>query len=256
MYRQAAEQSSLRIAGVSVHIGSQITDVTPFAAAMERVAELVRALRGDGHAVQYVDAGGGLGISYEAASLVHHLRRRRSDMPERCCIRCAKLKVHLLLEPGRSIVAPAGALLTRVIYTKTNGRKKFLVVDAAMNDLIRPSLYKAITRSFPCNGTRAAIRNEGGRGRSDLRDRRFLRARPRSAGCSVRAICWPFWMPAPTAWRWPRTTIPVPGRRRFWWTGGRSRSLGGGKRLMIWLVLNSNVFASLYGFTQMFRAEH
>ena len=142
LYARASEIKSLEIAGVSVHIGSQITDVKPFAATMERVAELTRALRTDGFAIKYVDAGGGLGIAYENPSLpdfVEHVASYANALltPLR------DLGVHLLLEPGRCIVGPAGALLTRLLYKKTNGAKKFLVVDAAMNDLLRPSLYRA-----------------------------------------------------------------------------------------------------------------
>ncbi len=116
--------------------------MTPFADTMKRVAGLVRSLRRDGHRVTYVDAGGGLGIDYHGAggsNLVSAARKyaRAILAPLR------GLDLHILLEPGRSIVASAGALLTRVIYAKTNGTKKFLVVDAAMNDLLRPSLYKA-----------------------------------------------------------------------------------------------------------------
>jgi diaminopimelate decarboxylase len=148
LYQQVTKQKSLRVAGVSVHIGSQITDVAPFAAAMERVADLVKALRDDGHDVRYIDAGGGLGISYEAqrgpAFAVQAQRYARALLhPLR------KMGAHLLLEPGRSIVASAGVLLTRVIYTKANERKKFVVVDAAMNDLIRPPLYKAYHEIIP-----------------------------------------------------------------------------------------------------------
>jgi len=141
LYAQAAKLKWLRIAGVSVHIGSQITDVKPFAAAMERVANLVLDLRAQGHKVEYVDAGGGLGISYtnshnnfetEVVAYANALRHPLRG-----------LNVHLLLEPGRSIVGPGGALLTRLIYRKRNGEKNFLVVDAGMNDLIRPALYQA-----------------------------------------------------------------------------------------------------------------
>ena len=142
LYALASEIKSLEIAGISVHIGSQITNVKPFAATMERVAELTRALRTDGFAIKYVDAGGGLGIAYENPSLpdfVEHVASYANALltPLR------DLGVHLLLEPGRCIVGPAGALLTRLLYKKTNGAKKFLVVDAAMNDLLRPSLYRA-----------------------------------------------------------------------------------------------------------------
>jgi diaminopimelate decarboxylase len=142
LYSKASAISWLRIAGISVHIGSQITDVKPFAATMERVAELARTLRADGHAIDYVDAGGGLGIDYENHSQPDFAKRVAS-YAQALLKPLRGLKVHLLLEPGRCIVGPAAALLTRVLYRKTNGKKKFLVVDAAMNDLIRPSLYQA-----------------------------------------------------------------------------------------------------------------
>ena len=148
LYREAASTKNLEVAGVSVHIGSQITSVEPFAAAMGRVAELVRELTRDGHKIGYVDAGGGLGISYQ--------RNTQFDFNERITRYAAALtqvlqplNVHLLLEPGRSIIGPAGALLTRVLYNKQNGSKRFLIVDAAMNDLIRPALYKAHHEIIP-----------------------------------------------------------------------------------------------------------
>jgi diaminopimelate decarboxylase len=148
LYARAAAVKSLQIAGVSVHIGSQITDVKPFAATMERVAELTRALRADGRTIDYVDAGGGLGIDYENGSL-----RKFADYVSSYAAALLKplknLNVHLLLEPGRCIVGPAGALLTRLLYKKSNGKKKFLVVDAAMNDLLRPSLYHAYHEIVP-----------------------------------------------------------------------------------------------------------
>jgi diaminopimelate decarboxylase len=142
LYRQGSASRHLIAAGVSVHIGSQITDAGPFREAMQRVASLVRGLRTGGHDIRYVDAGGGLGISYArhpkgnfpvrvksyANAIVHPLR---------------SLGVHVLLEPGRSIIGPAGLLLTRVLYRKSNDAKQFLIVDAAMNDLMRPSLYGA-----------------------------------------------------------------------------------------------------------------
>ncbi len=142
LYATVKTHKQLRVAGISVHIGSQITDVAPFAATMERVADLVRTLRRDGHRIEYVDAGGGLGISYQhqpQSSFVERVKQYAKAVTDPL----RGLKLHLLLEPGRSIVGPAGALLTRVLYRKTNGDKNFLVVDAAMNDLIRPSLYKA-----------------------------------------------------------------------------------------------------------------
>ncbi|MGO9087843.1 MAG: diaminopimelate decarboxylase [Terriglobales bacterium] len=142
LYAKASGARYLKARGVSVHIGSQITDVAPFGEAMARVAELVRELRADGHRIAYVDAGGGLGIPYDtpapaefSAYAESYARALTSPLRE--------LDVHLLLEPGRSIVGPAGVLLTSVIYRKENDGKRFLIVDAAMNDLIRPALYGA-----------------------------------------------------------------------------------------------------------------
>jgi diaminopimelate decarboxylase len=142
LYAEAAEGKRLEPAGVSVHIGSQILSIDPFMAAMERVADLVRQLRGAGHKIRYVDAGGGLGISYSPQA-EFDFSTRATEYAKALLTGLQALKAHLLLEPGRTIVGPAGVLLTRVIYVKQNGAKRFVVTDAAMNDLIRPSLYKA-----------------------------------------------------------------------------------------------------------------
>jgi diaminopimelate decarboxylase len=142
LYARAAQMKFVEIAGVSVHIGSQITDVKPFAVTMERVAELTQALRADGYTINYVDAGGGLGIAYENHDLPG-FAEQVALYADALLAPLEGLEIHLLLEPGRSIVGPAGALITRLLYKKTNGNKKFLVVDAAMNDLLRPSLYRA-----------------------------------------------------------------------------------------------------------------
>lgn len=148
LYAEAAKSPNLAVAGASVHIGSQITDVSSFGDALERVADLVRELRSSGHHIRYVDAGGGLGIPYHGVpespgvqdfAFAEQVSRYANVVLEPL----RKLKVHLLLEPGRAIVGPAGVLLTRVIYRKTNNGKRFLIVDAAMNDLLRPSLYGA-----------------------------------------------------------------------------------------------------------------
>jgi diaminopimelate decarboxylase len=144
LYRRAAGNKYVRVAGVTLHIGSQISDVSPFRMALERVAELVAQLTADGHDIRFVDAGGGLGISYDGAAPINF-----TELAERYAeaitapLQSLKNKLHLLLEPGRSIIAPAGALLTRVLYQKQNGNKRFTIVDAAMNDLIRPALYAA-----------------------------------------------------------------------------------------------------------------
>ncbi len=159
LYGNAGGMKYLEVRGVSVHIGSQITDVAPFGEAMARVAELVRDLRRGGHRIDYVDAGGGLGISYEkpdaaefAAYVAAYARAITSPLKG--------LGLHLLLEPGRSIVGPAGVLVTSVIYRKVNDGKRFLVVDAAMNDLIRPALYGAYHEIVPvvrAMGSKAAL---------------------------------------------------------------------------------------------------
>jgi diaminopimelate decarboxylase len=149
---KAARARYLKVCGVSVHIGSQITDISAFSEALGRVAQLVPELRSDGHRIDYVDAGGGLGIAYEKPSdefsdyVASYARALTTPLKG--------LDVHLLLEPGRSIVGPAGVLLTSVIYRKKNNGKQFVIVDAAMNDMIRPALYGAyheivpVTRSF------------------------------------------------------------------------------------------------------------
>lgn len=142
LYAKASGARYLEVCGVSVHIGSQITDVTPFAEAMVRVADLVRELRRDGHRIDYIDAGGGLGIAYEKPD-AQEFSEDVAAYARALAAPLRGLRVRLLLEPGRSIVGPAGALLTSVVYRKSNDGKRFLVVDAAMNDLIRPALYGA-----------------------------------------------------------------------------------------------------------------
>ncbi len=152
LYTLAAKQPYLNAAGVSVHIGSQITDVGSFQVALERVADLICDLRAEGHDIRYIDAGGGLGISYEGAQ--GNFEKQIAAYAKAVLAPLRGLKLHLLLEPGRSIVGPAGVLLTRVLYRKTNNHKRFLIVDAAMNDLLRPSLYSAYHEIVPvCRAT-------------------------------------------------------------------------------------------------------
>jgi len=153
LYEKALKNRYLGSSGISVHIGSQITDMQPFAAAMERVANVVRTLRGHGHNIRYVDAGGGLGIDYEGESRCD-FSKYTSAYGKAICGPLRNLDVHLLLEPGRSIVGPVGVLITRVLYKKSNNGRRFLVVDAAMNDLLRPALYDAYHKIAPvqCRG--------------------------------------------------------------------------------------------------------
>ncbi len=145
LYRRAARSKSLDPVGISVHIGSQIRTAEPFGQALRRVLELVQELRcGQGIDVQYIDAGGGVGISYQldepGAS-----DPRSAVLAYAAAVRGALTGFagQLLLEPGRFVVAQAGALIAQVLYRKQNGSKTFLVTDAAMNDLIRPALYQA-----------------------------------------------------------------------------------------------------------------
>jgi diaminopimelate decarboxylase len=147
LYAKAAKAPYLEVAGVSVHIGSQITDVAPFQEAVERLVELILQLRTDGHKIDYIDVGGGLGIDYQESR--QQFADRLAQYARAVVNPLRKLEIHLLLEPGRSIVGPAGVLLTSVIYKKSNNGKRFLVVDAAMNDLIRPALYSAHHEILP-----------------------------------------------------------------------------------------------------------
>jgi diaminopimelate decarboxylase len=159
LYSKASAARYLKVAGVSVHIGSQITDVAPFAETMTRVADFVRELRADGHTIDYIDTGGGLGISYQrpemdfAAYVTNYARAVTGPLRD--------LNIHLLLEPGRAIIGPAGVLLTAVRYKKENDGKRFLVVDAAMTELIRPALYSAYHEIVPVVQSRnSAARKE------------------------------------------------------------------------------------------------
>ncbi len=147
IYRKAAKSKWLDPAGVSVHIGSQIRKVDPFAAALARVTSLIAELRKDGHDIRYVDAGGGLGIDYGTANF--HPDQQVEKYAAALAKGLADEKAHLLLEPGRFIVAQAGALLTRVLVVKKNGSKTFVITDAGMNDLIRPALYHAHHEIIP-----------------------------------------------------------------------------------------------------------
>jgi diaminopimelate decarboxylase len=156
LYRQAAKNAYLEVTGVSVHIGSQITDVVPFRLAVERAVQLIDQLASDGHQIRFLDAGGGLGIPYTSAEQIEfrELAEGYAEAIIEPLRQLKPLRPHLLLEPGRSIAAPAGALLTRVLYQKQNGNKRFTIVDAAMNDLIRPSLYGAKHEIIPVQLTR------------------------------------------------------------------------------------------------------
>jgi diaminopimelate decarboxylase len=143
-YRLANTLPNVKVIGVSCHIGSQLTEVRPFVEAVQRIKELVLKLRAEGMNIQYMDIGGGLGITYNQEEPPHPRDYARALMKELKEIDCT-----LILEPGRVIVGNAGVLVTKVLYTKEGDEKNFIVVDAAMNDLIRPSLYGSYQRVQP-----------------------------------------------------------------------------------------------------------
>ena len=140
VYARAAKLPGIRVTGVDMHIGSQITDLEPLEAAFRLLADFVQTLRADGHTISHVDFGGGLGIPY-------HMDREAPPLPSAYAAMVKRvthnLGCTLLFEPGRMIVGNAGILVTRVIHVKHGEGKNFVVIDAAMNDLIRPTLYEA-----------------------------------------------------------------------------------------------------------------
>jgi diaminopimelate decarboxylase len=163
IYNEAKANKWLIAYGVSVHIGSQIRSPEPFGAAIRRVAKLVRELAKDGIQIKSIDAGGGLGIDYHvdvaggsgfdpAIKVLEYARALEASLKG--------LDIQLLIEPGRFLVAQAGALVAKVLYVKRNGTKTFVITDAAMNDLIRPSLYQAhheIVTVTPRSGRAKAV---------------------------------------------------------------------------------------------------
>jgi diaminopimelate decarboxylase len=139
VYERARQFRNLKAEGVSCHIGSQILDPKPIYEALDKVVRLASALKAAGHPMRRLDLGGGLGIAYKVGERAPDIAGFVQAMEER--LRASGLRIEV--EPGRSIVGPAGILLTRVLYRKRNGAKEFIIVDAAMNDLLRPSLYRA-----------------------------------------------------------------------------------------------------------------
>jgi diaminopimelate decarboxylase len=155
VYAHAAKLPGIKVSGVDMHIGSQITDLDPFGNAFTLLAEFVRELRADGHTISHVDLGGGLGIPYrddnepppDPAAYAEVVKRATRD-----------LDCKLIFEPGRLIVGNAGILVTRVEYVKRGEAKTFVVVDAGMNDLIRPTLYEAHHEIWPVKEAPASAR--------------------------------------------------------------------------------------------------
>jgi diaminopimelate decarboxylase len=149
VYQLAKRSRFLDPVGISVHIGSQIQTAEPFGAALEAVANLIRELETDGIGIKFVDAGGGLGIDYLPGSSAFDPVAAIEKYAAALERSLGGLKVRLLLEPGRFLVAQAGALLARVLNVKRNGAKTFVITNAGMNDLIRPALYQAYHEIVP-----------------------------------------------------------------------------------------------------------
>jgi diaminopimelate decarboxylase len=146
VYAYARTLPGLNVHGVDMHIGSQITDLQPFDDAFAILAEFVRTLRADGHSINHVDLGGGLGIAYRNDN---NLPPSPEAYAKVVAKRTAALGCQVILEPGRAIVGNAGALVASVIYLKKGENKRFVIVDAAMNDLVRPTLYDAHHEILP-----------------------------------------------------------------------------------------------------------
>jgi diaminopimelate decarboxylase len=146
IYARAAKLKALEVAGVDMHIGSQITELDPFGNAFALLAGFVRVLRGDGHKISHVDLGGGLGIPYRDDNEPPPHPEAYAEVVKRAT---RDLDCRLIFEPGRLLVGNAGILVTRVLFVKHGEAKNFVVVDAAMNDLIRPTLYDAHHEIWP-----------------------------------------------------------------------------------------------------------
>jgi diaminopimelate decarboxylase len=140
IYAEAARLPGIEVVGIDVHIGSQLTDLAPFEAAYRKVADLARALRADGHAIRRLDLGGGLGIPYTRSNALPPLPSDYGDLIRRTV---GDLGCEIEIEPGRLISGNAGVLVSEVIYVKPGEGRTFLILDAAMNDLVRPAMYGA-----------------------------------------------------------------------------------------------------------------
>lgn len=151
VYQSIDRSEHLIVSGIDCHIGSQLTDVAPFVDALTRVLALVKQLKASGIALSHMDLGGGLGIRYRDETPPTPEQQIKALLGQ-----LADIDIEILIEPGRAIVGNAGVLLTRVLYTKHNEEKNFAVVDAAMNDLMRPSLYDAWQDIVPVNNTKGA----------------------------------------------------------------------------------------------------
>lgn len=153
VYAQAAALPGIKVIGIDVHIGSQLTDLAPFEAAYQKVADLTQELRSDGHEISRLDLGGGLGIPYARSNETPPTPKDYGAMVQRVL---GHLDAEIEIEPGRLIAGNAGILVTKTIYVKEGKGRKFLIVDAAMNDLLRPAMYEAHHDIVPVHEPTAA----------------------------------------------------------------------------------------------------
>ena len=140
VYAMAASMPGLKVIGIDVHIGSQLTDLEPFELAYQKVAELTEQLRADGHSIERLDLGGGLGIPYERSNEAPPLPSEYGALVKRTV---GHLGCEIEIEPGRLISGNAGLMVSKVIYVKEGEDREFLILDGAMNDLIRPAMYES-----------------------------------------------------------------------------------------------------------------
>ncbi len=199
IYAEAAALPALQVIGIDTHIGSQLTELQPFDNAFGLISELVVELRADGHAIEQVDLGGGLGIPYRDDVAAPPLPSAYAEIVKK---HMNKIGCRVIFEPGRLIVGNAGILVAEVIYVKEGEDRTFVIVDAAMNDLVRPTLYDAYHRIGPVRETQRRgdrLRHR----RPDMRDGRLLRPPARAAAAAAR--------------RSPRDLF----RRRLWRRAGR-----------------------------------
>jgi len=145
VYDRARSLPNIMATGVSCHIGSQLLDIDPMMEAVDKILAMIERLRAAGHEIRHVDFGGGLGVAYKSGDATPEIRAFIGKLREKVEGR----SLDVMVEPGRSIVGAAGALLTRVLYRKRTAKKEFLIVDAAMNDLIRPALYQSHHEILP-----------------------------------------------------------------------------------------------------------
>jgi diaminopimelate decarboxylase len=203
----------LRVVGIDMHIGSQLTDLAPFEAAYTRMADLTRQLRADGHSIERLDLGGGLGIPYTRSNEAPPLPTDYGAMVKRTL---GDLGCEIEIEPGRLIAGNAGMLVAQVIWRKAGEGRDFLILDAAMNDLIRPAMYGAHHDIVPL--TEAEPGAPLAPSTSSARSAKAATPSPVSARCRrLRPAIWsPSARPGPMARSWPRNTTRARSSPKCW----------------------------------------